>query len=588
MHDASSQPCAAIRDAAGGWLFFDEPQAVLTASTPGDVQECLARIEQYAADGLYAAGFVGYEAGPAFDDALAAFEPDEVPLAWFGIFRAPVEVPALPPVAALPHALQWNPTITRVEYDSAIAEIRSAIARGDTYQVNYTFRLLAEQFNHDAWDYFCSICKVSPMPYAAFINAGRFKVCSFSPELFFRLDGMHLTAEPMKGTAPRGRTTEADFRLMEELRTSGKDRAENIMIVDMIRNDIGRIAGSGSISVPALCTVRRHPTVLQMVSTITGETDASLSGIFSALFPCASITGAPKIQASRIIRTLEKTPRHIYCGAAGWYGPRRRACFNVAIRTVLIDTQEHRAEYGTGSGIIWESDTAREYEECCLKTAVVAAPMVPDFRLVETMLWKPGEGFFLFERHVRRLLDTGSYFSFPVDEAAVLRALDRETATFFTDEARRVRLTVDASGTVTVESTLFSCAGNATTIDLLLCPDCIDSDDRFLYHKTTFRQQYERARARFPTPDDLLFVNERGELTETTIGNIILELDGELLTPPVPCGLLAGVHRGHLLDRGEIRERVLTPADLKRAGWIFRINSVRGMQECTVDIGGLK
>ncbi|MBN1578609.1 MAG: aminodeoxychorismate synthase component I [Chitinispirillaceae bacterium] len=572
-------PAAAFSQDGGPWLLFNRPHAVVNADRIEAVMPCVEEVEHYISDGWYAAGFIGYEAAPAFDASLDAFTPDGLPLLRFGIFRQPVEVKTLSPGSISGADPQWRPTITPEEYRAAFDRIREYIAQGDTYQVNYTFRLHA-LFEHDPWNYFRLIVNDHPMPYAAWIDAGRYKICSFSPELFFRLDDHRITAQPMKGTSRRGRFTGEDLLLGGRLQSNVKERAENVMIVDMVRNDLGRIADSGSVSVTELCAVRRYRSVLQMVSTVQADVSAPLHEILSALFPCASITGAPKIRASRIIRELESTPRHVYCGTIGWFAPPRRACFNVAIRTLLFDEEKKTAEYGTGGGIVWESDRDREYEECRLKAAIIASSP-PDFSLVETLLWTSGEGCFLLERHLDRLMDSASYFSFSVSRNAVLQALTEQTGSFDFG-MRRVRLLVDRAGAITVESSPISDHGAGHRALIGLCPADrpVDSTDCFLFHKTTRRTQYDTLRRECPAGDDLLFRSERGEITETTIGNIVVQIDGKFYTPPVACGLLSGVFRGALLAQGTIQEKIITEDDLLNAARIFRINSVRKWQEC--------
>ncbi|MBN1308312.1 MAG: aminodeoxychorismate synthase component I [Chitinispirillaceae bacterium] len=579
MSGPPSIPVAAFCQEDGPWLLFDRPRAVVFADRIDAVLPCLEEIERYVSDGWHAAGFIGYEAAPAFDASLDAFAPDGMPLLWFGIFGKPLEAQIVPPGSACNADPQWRPTIAPEEYRTAVDRIKEYIAQGDTYQVNYTFRLRA-RFEHDPWNYFRLIVHSHPVPYATWIDAGRYKVCSFSPELFFRLDGERITVQPMKGTSRRGRFTGEDLLLGERLQRDAKERAENIMIVDMVRSDLGRIAATGSVSVPELCAIRHYRSIVQMVSTVRAEVTAPLHAIFTALFPCASITGAPKIRTSRIIRELESTPRHIYCGAIGWCAPRRRACFNVAIRTLLFDGERKTAEYGTGSGIVWESDGEREYEECRLK-AVIVASQPPDFRLLETLLWTPGEGYFLFEPHLDRLMDSATYFSFRVDGDEVLHVLTEQAASF-ESVMRRVRLLVDRTGAINVESSPLRSEGvtERDTIELYLAERPVDSTDCFLFHKTTRRNQYDALRREFPAGDDLLFRNERGEITETIIGNIVVQIDEKLYTPLVKSGLLAGVFRGELLAQGTIREKNLTINDLLTASRIFRINSVRKWEEC--------
>lgn len=565
----------------GSWLFFRSPREVIVSRSLAEVMPALHRVERFVEQGWFAAGFISYEAAPAFDSSLAAHAPDSFPLLRFGIYPPPAAVRRLPAVTWDGVKSVWRSSVSREVYEDAVCRIREYISRGDTYQVNFTFRLHT-RFDDDAWDCFCSIAGHHPMPHAAYIDAGRYKICSFSPECFFRLHRDMITVKPMKGTAARGRFNGEDLERRIALQTNGKERAENVMIVDMLRNDLGRIAVNGSVNVSSLCGVESFRTVLQMVSTIGARTNEPLHRIFSALFPCASITGAPKVRTSRIIRELESTPRHIYCGTVGWVAPQRHCLFNVAIRTLLIDGQEKTAEFGTGGGIIWDSDSRREYEECAVKARIVTSPQ-PSFSLVETLLWSPSGGYFLLERHLDRLIDSAQYFSFPVDMEYIRHKLYAAADRFGRKERQRVRLLVDCTGKCIVNSTTLPDYAQTDREILELYPAAgpVRSDDCFLFHKTTFRSQYDdMAKRFFPDGGDLLFYNEKGEITETTIGNVVVRVDGELYTPAVCSGLLAGVFRAELISAGKIREKVLTMKDLAESSAIYRINSVRLWQSC--------
>ncbi|HZM24639.1 MAG TPA: bifunctional anthranilate synthase component I family protein/class IV aminotransferase, partial [Anaerolineales bacterium] len=407
------------------------------------------------------------------------------------------------------------------------------------------------------------------------IDTGRYAICSASPELFFRLDGDTITCCPMKGTAKRGRTTIEDQGQSEWLKNSEKNRAENVMIVDMVRNDLGRIAEIGRVQVPELFTVERYPTLWQMTSTVTAETRSSLTEIFSALFPSASITGAPKVSTMRIISELETTPRRIYTGSIGYISQNRKAKFNVAIRTALIDREIQRAEYGVGGGIVWDSTSADEYTEALLK-AQVLTEQFPNFSLLETMLWTPDEGFFLREKHVARMLDSAHYFDFPISKKDFDEYLDNISSNF--DSSQRVRLLLDRSGALNSEAKVFQPPENSPPLKVPLAREPVDTNNVFLFHKTTHRAIYESARKDFTNYDDVLLYNERGEVTEFTIGNLVLELGGKLITPPLSSGLLAGTFRAHLLETGQVVERTIQVQELKDCTKIFMVNSVRKWQ----------
>lgn len=572
-----------VLQAGGGWRCFKNPARIVVAERVADVVPALREIERAVEEeGLYAAGYLAYEAGAAYGLATHLPDPDAPPLLWFGLYRGYESVDAPASDAAYRFG-EWRPSLTFEAYKSAIARIKDAVAAGNTYQANYTFHLRAE-FEGDPWALFANLAAAQRAEFCAYVDLGRFAVCSASPELFFRLEGSTLTSRPMKGTAPRGLTTADDRDQIEWLRNSEKNRAENVMIVDMIRNDFGRIARTGSVRVPALFTVERYPTLLQMTSTVRAETDASLGEILAATFPCASITGAPKVSTMRLIHDLEPQPRGVYTGAIGFIAPGRRAQFNVAIRTAVIDRSRGRAVYGVGSGVVWDSDARAEYDECLLKARVLAAPSgaAADFRLLESLRWTPEEGYFLLGRHMERLAESADYFGYPFDGAAVERALTATAGSLA--GASKVRLLLDRRGRIAVEAEPLAAGARPEPLRVGLAREPVSSADARLYHKTTWREPYERARASRPDCDDVILWNERGELTESTAANLVLELDGGLYTPPVRSGLLAGTLRAQLLADGELEERVLRPADLARATDIRLINSVRGPQRAVVEL----
>ncbi|MFH1277823.1 MAG: aminodeoxychorismate synthase component I [Candidatus Eisenbacteria bacterium] len=573
---------AVIRDAAsGGWLLFGNPREIIEARFPAEVMPALGRIERGAVKGLWGAGYVAYEAAPAFDRALVTRPPGEAPLLRFGLYDPPVESIDLPPPAGEGISpSNWSPSVDRRSYRRAIGEIRRRIGAGETYQVNYTFRLRAP-FEGDPYAWFVRLAAAQESGHAAYLDAGRFAVLSASPELFFDHRGEVVTGRPMKGTAPRGLTTEEDEARAEGLRSSAKERAENLMIVDMIRNDLGRIAETGSVETSRLFDTERYPTVWQMTSTVRARTDAPLPEIFRALFPCASVTGAPKARTMSIIAALEDSPRGIYTGAVGFVAPDRRASFSVAIRTVVVDRERRAAEYGVGGGVLWESTAEGEYDECLLKAKVLVEERTP-FSLLETMLWTRDEGWFLAGRHLRRLAGSARYFGFSFDEISVRLRMESLAATF-AKERYRVRLLLDRRGGLVLEpAPLGARDDNAAAVAIAAEP--VRSDDPFLYHKTTHRRVYDEALAAHPEAEDVILLNERGEVTESCFANVVVEKGGRKITPPVRSGLLAGTFRAELLEEGEIEDGVLTPDDLRRAERIWLVNSVRGWREAEMSL----
>lgn len=559
------------------WLYFSNPEKIICAEKIDEVIPALLEVERLVdAQELNAAGYLSYESASAFDAALLTKPVSGFPYLWFGLYPEP-RIVSLPKPSRPKDKLNWQPAIDHDLYHGAIQKIKEYISEGKTYQVNYTMRLQSE-FNADPSDFFLHLVQNQSNP-AAFLDLGRYVICSASPELFFQLDGENIACRPMKGTAKRGHTRLEDRKQAEWLGNSEKNRAENVMIVDMIRNDLGRIAKLGSVQVSELFCIERYPTLWQMTSTVTAQTGSSLTEIFRALFPCASITGAPKISTMEIIDELEATPRNIYTGAIGYISSKRTAKFNVAIRTVLIDRERQIAEYGVGGGIVWDSDSGDEYAEALLKAQILSESQ-PEFSLLETMLWTPQEGYYLYEKHIDRLLDSANYFDFSISKIRIEERLKEFAATFTSPQ--RVRLLVDRAGDVITESTSF--LSKETLIHAHLANQPVNSDNTFLFHKTTQRDIYENARAVFPDCDDVLLYNKRGELTEFTIGNLVIELDGQLVTPPIECGLLAGTFRAHLLETSEVIERIVPVHRLKDCTKYFRINSIRGWETVHISI----
>jgi len=555
------------------WLFFTRPHQIIVAERSDDVVPALQEIERHMEIyGWYAVGFISYEAAPAFDIALPSQPTDGFPYLWFGLYPMPRSI-NLPEPAHPKEILNWRPGIDRAGYDSAIARIKEYIATGRTYQVNYTMQMQAD-FAIDAWQFFLRLAQ-SQNRHAAYMDTGRYVICSASPELFFQLDDKTITCRPMKGTVKRGRTTDEDNQQAQWLKNSGKNQAENVMIVDMIRNDLGRIAKTGSVRVPQLFAVERYPTLWQMTSTITAQTHASLTEIFKALFPCASITGAPKVSTMKLIKELETTPRKIYTGSIGIISPGRRAKFNVAIRTALIDREAQKAAYGVGGGIVWDSTCADEYAEALLKARLLTDPQQPEFSLFETLLWTPEEGYFLRAKHIERLLDSANYFDFTTSRD-VLETFFNDTANEFVT-AQRVRVVLNRDGSLKSESTPYH--EMKRSVRAVLADKPLNSQNVFLFHKTTERSTYKNAREPHPEFDDVLLYNEHKELTEFTIGNLVVELNGELFTPPIASSVLAGTFRAQLVESGQVQERAVTVQQLRNCTKIFRVNSVRKWEQ---------
>lgn len=574
------KPTVILHNAADRkWLRFCNPHEIVQTAEIDEVVDCLRRVESLVDRWRWhAAGFVSYEAAPAFDRALKVRESGDFPLIWFGLYESPEEID-LPRAAGSVGPTPWSANVLPEEYAAIIAELKRCIADGETYQVNYSFRL-RQAMAVDPWQFFLEMCEAQQAEYAAFLDTPEFAIGSASPELFFRLSGEEIVCRPMKGTTGRGRYFAEDEARAAWLAASEKNRAENAMIVDMMRNDLGRIARIGSVQVGDVFRVERYPTLWQMTSRVEARTDASLAEIFSAMFPCASVTGAPKPRTMQIIARLETTPRRVYTGSIGWIAPGRRAQFNVAIRTVIVDKAASAAEYGVGGGVVWDSTPTGEYQECLLKARILTERR-PEFSLLETLVWTPDEGFFVLEEHLRRLSDSAVYFGFPPPREAVRRRLDA-LAAGLPATRHRVRVVVDRRGEVACEATPFEPPASDQPVRLVLASRPVDSRDVLLYHKTTHRAVYDAARVDAGDTDDVLLYNQRGEITETTIANVVLRLGNALWTPPVESGLLAGAFRAKLLAEGKIAQRVVDLDMLDRCEELWLINSVRKWRKATL------
>ena len=550
------------------WLEFRDPVAHFVATELSDVGATIDAVEAEAKRGLWLVGFLSYDAAPAFDDALCSLRDPAVPLAAFAAFEEPH--PSRGPAGRAFSTTAWTPNPEQPTFEAAVKSIRELIAAGDTYQVNYTLRLHSD-FSGDPEGLFAALCRAQRADHLAFLDFGTVAVCSASPEQLISRRNTTVVTRPMKGTRPRHPDPMIDRELANELVRSEKDRAENTMIVDMARNDLGRVADIGSVRVAKLHTVESYPTVHQMTSTVTAETNASLRELLAATFPGASITGAPKVAASRIIAELETEPRGIYTGSVGVVEPGGDAEFNIAIRTAWIDQRIGHAVYGIGGGIVWDSQPTAEWHEAHDKARVLHRATRP-FRLLETLAWEPGAGPILLDRHLVRLTACAEHFGFDMDPGEVRRRLDAIRA----DTTQRVRILVSADGAIEVQVAEMSPPAANPVWRIAVDTMPVSTEDEFLRFKTTRRDRYEQALARHRNADDVLLWNERGELTETTIANLVLELDGIAITPAESSGLLPGTLRAELLANRRIQEAIVTIEDLDRADSVWLINSVRG------------
>lgn len=582
---------------------FRHPVSILTAHRHSDLPRTFRAMQAALKQGYYLAGWWSYELGYALEPSLKPLltrKRSADPLLWLGVYQAPTQWShhrhgsrhAVYPCHEIgaAHALEdMQLSIGPNEYRDALTTLQSHIAAGDTYQVNYT---LKGRFRYDGppAELYLAMRSRQAVSYGAVIRMGDRWLLSLSPELFFRRQDGLITSKPMKGTIQRGRFLDEDSGRALTLSSDPKSRAENVMIVDLIRNDIGRLSIPGSVRVTDLFTVERYQTLFQMVSRIEGRCNHPAPGwaaIFNALFPCGSVTGAPKIRTMELIAALEPDTRGVYTGAIGFISPSHEAVLNVAIRTVSLSRGQ--GILGIGSGVTADSQPDAEYAECRLKADFLSRPR-PPFKLLETLRWDPEEaqargalpaGYFLLDLHLHRLILSARYFDIPVDRDALCRALTELAATFpLGGSSQRVRLLVDASGRITCSAVPMENAQKAPQVRIALASDPVNSGDPFLFHKTTHRERYDRAREQANAAGffDVIFFNERGELTEGSITNLFLELDpGKLYTPPVACGLLGGTLRASLIQAGRAEVKVLMPADLKRARRVWVGNSVRGL-----------
>lgn len=567
-----SKPFVLLDDArvygASPARLYHDPVETIVARTPADIPGVLDRLRGNRG---YVAGYLAYEAGLALEPRLGSLRAGGQ-LAWFGVFQgyremAPQEVDGLLPAPEGAWAGTPVPGIARRAYDDAIARVTDYIAAGDIYQANLTFPCEVPFVGHPL-SLYAGLRSRAGAGYGGVIWTGEEWLLSLSPEMFFALKNGKITSRPMKGTAVRSAD---DAAAIETLRTDPKQRAENLMIVDLLRNDLSRVAEPGSVDVPELFAVETYPTVHQMVSTVTARLHHGLGAVdvLKTIFPCGSITGAPKIRAMEVIAEVETAPRGVYTGSIGRIDSNGNAAFNVAIRTLRIKPGETRATLGLGSGIVADSRAGEEWDECLAKGRFVADPR--SFDLIETMRFDPEGGIHLLDRHVARIGDSARTFGIPFDRHAVRNEL--QAATFRISAPRRVRLMLSMSGRIAIEITPLPVTPEGA-VDVTLAPLPVGADDFRLCHKTSDRAFYDsprRAAGAFET----IFVDGDGFLTEGSFTNIFVKGDGALLTPPLFRGLLPGVLRAELLANGSAAEAELRPEDL--GSGFFIGNALRGL-----------
>jgi len=569
-------------------LLFTEPRDIVSAETPDEVGPAIDRIEAAVANGLHAAGFFSYELGYVMEPKISGLMPEKrsMPLLWFGLYEAPRQMTG-------PGVLEWlNETTrssshefsdvelawTRKDYEARFNKALELIRAGDIYQINLTFKARFKLLGSPL-TFYRDLRAKQPVAYGAVVDTGYATVLSASPELFIAQEGRAIHTRPMKGTAARRGAIDADALQRRQLASDAKQRAENLMIVDLMRNDLGRIAEIGSVRVDDLFTVETFKTLHQMTSGLTATLRANmgLKELLAGIYPPGSITGAPKIRAMELIADLETEARGVYCGAIGHISPEARAQFNVAIRSPVI-MRGGEGEMGIGSGIVYDSQGGSEYEECLLKMKFLTDPPKP-FELIETMLHEPAKGLWLEERHFDRLRSSAAYFAFQFDEQRIREAITG-TLDQRRDQRLRVRLTIAEDGTPCVGVTELKAGSTTAVMRYVVSPTRLNSDNPFLYHKTTRREVYDSEWRKYHEEvgaDEVIYLHQDGALAEGSRTTIFVEKDGVLVTPPSEVGLLPGTLRAELLASGQAIEGRLCLEDMERAKSCYLGNSVRGL-----------
>ncbi|MCM8832005.1 MAG: aminodeoxychorismate synthase component I [Candidatus Omnitrophica bacterium] len=571
-------------------FLFSDFVDIITFCSDSDVEKFFVKVENFLEDGFWLVGYFCYEFGYFLEPALANLKRNyNYPLVWLGVCKNPIIFDHKyknffsQQAELYCNIKKISPNITLSQYLEAIDKIKYFLKEGLTYQVNYTFKIKFD-FEGLPIDLYLALRKAQPTSYMAFINTNTTNILSFSPELFFRIDSNYIKTSPMKGTIQKGLGWLDDIKKRRQLRTDKKIRAENVMIVDLLRNDLGRICDK--VYVEKLFSAENYRTINQLTSTICGRLKCNLKmyDIFSSLFPCGSITGAPKIKTMQIIAQLEKEPRSIYTGAIGYISPKKDCCFNVAIRTLILKGGE--GELGVGGGIVYDSCAKEEFEEAILKAKFFTKGFL-NFSLIESILWD--KEFIFLELHLNRLKKSCKYFSICLDlnrVKDVLKILDAELKNLTKNEAKKfkIRILVNLDGAIKIEKKLLE--DLQVPVKVKLSTKKIDPKDIFLYHKTTRREIYDEElfKAKKEGFFDVIFTNTKSQVTEGSITNIFVKKDNLLYTPPIKCGVLPGVLREYFLENGIAKEKILYLEDIIRADKLYVGNSVRLLLEAKLFI----
>ena len=551
-----------------GLVEFNNPVACIETDCLTKVIEKFQQVENFTKQGFYAVGYVSYEAAPAFDDALSSQKKHPtLPLLLFYIYnKAPK--PFLNQDHTVTKTLPLSPELPQNDYLRKVDQVLKYIYEGDIYQANYTFRVKLPKIS-DPFELFKSILSSNPVPYAGFLNHHTHSMVSISPELFIEKNECRLLSKPMKGTARRHPIVDEDLNQSCFLKNDPKNCAENLMIVDMVRNDFGRFATPGTIKVEPLFHVETYATVHQMTSTVMAETQLGVVDIFKYTFPAASITGAPKRRATEIIQQLEHSPRGIYCGAFGVITPTGDFCFNVPIRTITCH-KDGKAELGIGSGVVADSIPLDEWNESLLKSQFVNN-QTEAFDIFETLAWWPEEGYTDLDAHLKRLEKSQHWYKRPFPDNI------REQLPTRFNGPQRIKFTLSETGKFKVTNFPLGTLGWPKNAKVKISHHSTNSGDHFLYHKTTRRHTYNQAFKEAQTEgfSEVLFFNEKDELTEGAISNVFIKLNNQWLTPALCCGLLPGIERQKLITTLNASASIISRAQLVNADEILICNSLR-------------
>ena len=582
-----------IRDLQNDWIEFRDPVEVYLANSIEEVKDTIRKAEKKSlVDHLWVVGFLSYEASSAFDETYKTFSPSSnFPLAWFAVFNEYNSIPNPYLVdLAIGSSLNWVSEINKESYVKNIKYIQNLIREGHTYQVNYSYRLKSsfDNFFNCSRALFSQMIHNQPFGYGAYIETSDFSILSASNELFFKKYGNEVICRPMKGTISRGYDLKSDENNAKWLKESEKNKAENLMITDMVRNDLGKFSNSGSVKVDSLFEIEKYPTLWQMISSVKANSSDSSLSILSSLFPAASITGAPKHRTMEIISNLEQSAREIYTGSIGFIRPDGSSQFNVAIRTAWFNNITKEAKYAVGGGIVIDSSPEEEWQECVTKSKIIKKN-IDNFELLETIKWELSEDFSFLQDHLGRLKRTATFFGINFNYEKIIEKLNESIEIYNAKKSNRhpliVRLLLNKYGSPRVE--ISKLVELPDPYNVLVSNEPLDvREDVFVLNKTTNRKVYDyaltSAKRKVTDIHDVIILNNNLELTESTIANLFIEFKGRLLTPPIESGLLPGIYRQYLLDIGRAEEEILDLDILNSSDKIFLANSVRGIWQINI------